>query len=556
MTHEVSFGEFARRWLRRVAEKVLLFQSGRHIRSRHIPCAVASSGRHTEYACCSGRFSAAACLRGVASKFAIAVSLSISVASAPEASGNWPDRSTSTSPAGTQQTDKEGEEERKKKQEELKKRVATAHKPVYYLNDFSYVLDPNYRGYQLGDNLKRNQLFRRGRYDIGGEYRLRQHSENNMRGLGLTGVDDDFLLRRTRLYGNFEFTENIRVFGEMIDARSDFENFAPRLIEVNEYDMLNLFVDARLLANGEQSLSVRAGRQELLFGDQRLISPLDWANTRRTFDGYRFTSKATDWAVDGFWTRPVFPDPRSFDSPDLDQEFMGLYSTYSGRENQTIDLYAIRYLNNAGVNDFAFNTLGSRWTGGIDDFLWDLEGMFQGGRNTDGSAHNAGAATVGVGRKLSRSERNPILWLYMDWASGDDATGAGNGFHHLFPLAHKYNGLMDLFGRRNLIDANILLTFKPTSKVNMLVWYHYFMLANDNDTPYSIAMTPFNPANAPASRDLGHELDLLATVALSTRQQLLLGYSYFWSGAYFSRTPGVPTSSDANFLYTQWSVAF
>lgn len=32
----------------------------------------------------------------------------------------------------------------------------------------------------------------------------------------------------------------------MIDARGDFENLAPRGIKVNEYDMLNLFVDAKL----------------------------------------------------------------------------------------------------------------------------------------------------------------------------------------------------------------------------------------------------------------------------------------------------------------------
>jgi hypothetical protein len=30
---------------------------------------------------------------------------------------------------------------------------------------------------------------------------------------------------------------------------------------------------------------VRVGRQELLYGSQRLISTLDWANTRRTFQG-------------------------------------------------------------------------------------------------------------------------------------------------------------------------------------------------------------------------------------------------------------------------------
>jgi len=447
------------------------------------------------------------------------------------------------------------QQEKQEKQEELKKKIATAHKPVYYLNDFSYVLDPTYRGYQLGDNWKRRNLFRRGRYDVGGEYRLQHHSENNMRGLGLTGVDDDFLLRRTRLYGNFEFTQNLRVFAEMIDARSDFHNFAPRLIDVNEYDMLNLFLDAKLLSSGDNSLTVRAGRQELLFGDQRVISPLDWANTRRTFDGYRFTAKSKTFTLDGFWTNPVLPEARSFDSPPLDQEFMGLYSSFTGRKNETLDTYLLRYINGTGANDFAFNTLGSRWNGSQGDFLWDLEGAFQGGRNTDGSAHQAGAFTIGAGRKLFSSESNPILWMYFDWASGDDARGAGNGYHHLFPLAHRFNGLMDLFGRRNLGDANVLFTFKPGKKLSLLFWYHYFWLANENDTPYSVVMTPFNPANEPVSRELGHELDMLAIYAISPRQQFQLGYSYFWSGAYY-RTPGVPTDRNASFLYTQWSLAF
>ena len=320
--------------------------------------------------------------------------------------------------------------------------------------------------------------------------------------------------------------------------------------------MLNLFLDARLWSDGDRSVTARAGRQELLFGDQRVISPLDWANTRRTFDGYRVTAKSKELVVDGFWTRPVFPDARSFDSPDLAQEFMGIYSSYSGFEQQIWDFYTLRYLNNSGPNDFAFNTLGTRWNGSYEDFLWDFEGAYQGGRNTDGSAHDAGAFTIGLGRKLSRSERNPVLWFYFDWASGDDATGAGNGYHHLFPLAHKYNGLMDLFGRRNLGDANVLFTVKPTPKLNLLVWYHYFWLVNGNDTPYSVVMTPFNAANAPGSRDLGHELDLLATYALTPRQQMQLGYSHFWAGGYYARTPGVPTRSGADFFYTQGSMAF
>jgi hypothetical protein len=448
-------------------------------------------------------------------------------------------------------------EKAKKKQEDLKKQVATAHKGVYFNNDFSYVLDPAYKGYQLGDRFKRNKFLSEGMYDIGGEYRLRQHSENNIRGLGLTGVDDDFLLRRMRLYGNFEVNKNVRVFAEMIDAKSDFENNRPRAIEVNEYDVLNLFADAKLWSDGDRSITARAGRQELLLGDQRLISPLDWANTRRTFDGYRVTTKSKNLIMDGFYTHPVIVDEIRFDSPDFRQELMGLYWSYTGFEDETLDFYAIRYNNASGTDNFDYNTLGTRLNGSEGNQLYDIEVMFQGGTNTDGSAHEAASYTAGLGRKLhALSDWNPIWWCYFDWASGSDQRGASNGFHHLFPLAHKYNGFMDLFGRRNLGDANTFLTFKPSKKLTMLMWYHYFFLANGDDTPYNIAMRPFNAVNTPSSRDLGHELDLLGTYAISPRQSLVMGYSHFWAGKYYSLTAGVPSRDDADFLYSQWSIAY
>jgi hypothetical protein len=55
----------------------------------------------------------------------------------------------------------------------------------------------------------------------------------------------------------------------------------------------------------EMQVIGRTGRQELLLGAERLVSPLDWANTRRTFDGYRATFKGSQNAVDLFFTNPV-----------------------------------------------------------------------------------------------------------------------------------------------------------------------------------------------------------------------------------------------------------
>lgn len=452
-----------------------------------------------------------------------------------------------------------GNDEKKdaqKKCEELNKKVASAHKPLFFDNDFSYLCDPDWCGCLLGDGLKKRCLPGGGSYDIGGQFRMRYHAEQNMRGLGLTGVDDDFLLYRTRIYGDFRFSPNLRFYAEMLDAESNYENFGPRPIEVNRTEMQNLFIDARLMERDGKSLTARIGRQELLYGAQRAISPLDWANTRRTFDGARVMYKTKDRSIDGFWTNPVVPDDHSFDSPDRDREFMGLYSSYTGCKDQTRDIYFLRLLNRRGANDFKFNTIGARWQGSQESFLWDFETAYQFGDNTDGSDHAAGMATFGIGKKLGCHCWKPTLWAYYDWASGDDATGAGNGFHHSFPLAHKYQGFMDLFGRRNIEDVNFLLTMQPTKNLKLLAWYHYFFLETQTDTPYSVVMTPFNAGNAPGSADLGHEIDLLATWKLDARQNVLFGFSHFFSGNYYDTTPGVPFNGDADFFYTQYSINF
>jgi hypothetical protein len=145
---------------------------------------------------------------------------------------------------------------------------------------------------------------------------------------------------------------------------------------------------------------------------------------------------------------------------------------------------------------------------------------------------------------------------YYDWANGTDDRGAGNGFNQLFPLAHKYLGFMDLFGRSNIESPNVQLTMQPHEKLKVLVWYYYFFLQNGNDAPYSVVMSPFNPANAPASRDLGHEIDLLFTYSLTPRIELLFGYSHFFAGDYYKLTPGVPYDGDADFFYTHFLVNF
>ncbi len=224
----------------------------------------------------------------------------------------------------------------KKKKEALKKKIGTAYKDPFYLNDFSYLNDPNYNGFQLGEGLKGLELGDRGRLDVGGQYRLRHHSERNMRNVntspgtaigGLTGRDDDFLLDRTRLYSDYKINQRLRVYAEFLHAKSHFEDFAPRIIEENDFDIQNLFADAVLLDSEFGKLSGRYGRQELLFGAQRLLSPLDWANTRRTFEGGRLTWSDDHRTTDLLLVRPATLRPEDHDTPNQDQALWGVYNS-------------------------------------------------------------------------------------------------------------------------------------------------------------------------------------------------------------------------------------
>lgn len=444
---------------------------------------------------------------------------------------------------------------KKKKAEELKKKVAGAYKDPFYLNDFSYLKDPNYKGSEVGEGLKGMRVGEKGKLDFGGQYRLRYHGEHNMRGAGLTGRDDNFLLDRTRFYFNYKMNDRVRIFSEFLDAGSSYENFAPRGIEVQHLDAQNLFADALLFDSDAGKLSGRFGRQELLFGAQRLLSPLDWANTRRTFEGGRMTWSNDDRTTDLLLVRPLTLNVDRFDSPNQDQVLYGVYNSNKTFKNGPIDTYYLGFENN--VTFQRVHTVGTLIKGEADDILWDNEFGYQFGRNGDSSDISAFATTFGLGKKL-KGDLKPVVWMYYDYASGDDSIN--NGWNQLFPLGHRYLGFMDFFGRRNIHDINASLTVSPTDKFTILTWYHYLALANGNQGPYNVTNSAFNPGGTVGSKDLGHEIDILGTYKVNKRSDLVLGYSHFFSGDYYRLSRNAANNplfnGDADFFYTQWHYNF
>lgn len=461
------------------------------------------------------------------------------------------------------------------KQKALAKQQAGAYKPVYYNNDFSYLNDPAYCGWALGEYFKQNQVCCDTTVDVGGEYRLRFHGEHNMRTRPLSGFNDDFLLQRTRLYLNLKHNEWLRFYAEGIDAASEGNRHPSRAIEVNRFDALNLFADARLTEN----IWFRGGRQELIYGNQRLVSPLDWSNTRRTFDGLKAFYKSDAWDFDAFWTRPVplaqhLPDDTNFDSNDSSQEFLGCYATYKAVENHTYDFYFLRLaeydivnIGGQAVDGYDNNTFGARWQGKSGSWLMELEGGYQFGEYNQ-LDKDAGFYTVGVGHEWANAKYKPVVWVYYDWASGDSDPNDGHfgTFNQLFPLGHKYLGFMDFFARQNIETANVQTTLQLNEKMSLLFWYYVFWLDSKTDFVSDAGGTrSFVDPTGSSSPYLGQELDILLQWTLTPRSDIWFGYSHFWTGDYF-KSPTVNTVApppgvvldpdDADFFYCQWALRF
>jgi hypothetical protein len=431
--------------------------------------------------------------------------------------------------------------------------------PFGFFNaDFRYLDKKDNKQNDLFDPLKRIHCGENWMFSFGGEERLRWENLTDYR---LTGRDNSYLLYRTRLLGDLWYRDQFRIYAEYIDAAISFQDLPPQLVDQNRSDFLNLFFDLKICEWGDAPVYVRGGRQELLFGSERLISPLDWVNTRRTFEGVRLFRHSDQFDADFFWVQPVIPNRAHFDSVDWKANFSGAWFAYRPAKGRVLDWY---YLNLDGARPVAageggvlgaynVNTIGSRYHGDCHNVLWDVEGMYQFGSWSSQSI-SAGAYTVELGYNWADWSMTPQFWIGYDWASGDwhpGQTGTHGTFNQLFPFAHPYFGYLDLVGRQNINDFNMQLAMFPTKWIITWLQFHIFRLDSDKDALYAAngARLRQDPTGR-AGGEVGNELDFATNFHLSAHQDLLIGYSKLFAGSFIRQTgnPGSP-----ELFYIQYS---
>jgi hypothetical protein len=395
---------------------------------------------------------------------------------------------------------------------------------------------------------------------VGGKVRLRVENWENF---GFRAdQDDDFLLYRAFLNARLRLAPGASVFVEGKHAEADGRDLpgGNRAIDTDSLDLHQAYADLSFALAEGQRLELRPGRQELQFGKQRLISPLDWVNTRRSFDGVRAAWADTEGRVDAFATRLVRSDKREFNDGDSGEDFHGLYATRRLSPTLSGDLYALWLDRESAQFGSATNreerlTLGGRlWGAPAETALdYDVEVAGQGGDFGDQDIR-AWMAAAEVGVTAADFPGRPRFHLAYDYASGDAdaADGDVETFNQLYPLGHAYFGFADLVGRQNIRAASGGLTAHPAPQLTLKVDFHWFNLAESGDALYN-AGGGVARAGGDHGNTVGRELDLLLRYAPTDGLVLLAGFSRFFTEEFVQRSG---PSEDVDFGYASVEFTF
>jgi hypothetical protein len=376
---------------------------------------------------------------------------------------------------------------------------------------------------------------------VRGEFRARIEG---FTGGGFADNSDAYWMDRFRLNATVNPTTSMKFVVQVQDARA-FDKTAG-----SQAAPLRDTLDLRM-AYGEfgSTNTVRIGRQELVFGEQRLIGHLSWLNTARTFDGARVTLKRKGLQLDAFAASVVTIQPDLFDRSGYGNGLYGAYlSTTTIVPNQTLEPYVFWRQSRGiaaelgGVADLHQATFGVRMAGKLPSaFDYSTETAAQTG-SVGRDEVRAWASHWLVGKTLTGVFALPRFFTEYNYASGDAnrADGTRGTFDQLYPTGHDKYGLADQVGWRNIHHARLGVELKPSATWGVNGGYHSWWLASVTDALYSAGGAAVARSVAgTAGRHVGQEIDIQAAYNYSPQLQVGAGYAYLIPGEFLTNTtPG------------------
>jgi hypothetical protein len=349
-----------------------------------------------------------------------------------------------------------------------------------------------------------------------GEVRVRSEMDN--RDFETSTPPNYYTLMRTRLGASVQPIENVKVYLQIQDSRTfgeerDANNKFNPVNNMRNLDLSQGFLQIDNFIYND--LTLKVGRMKLLYGNERVMSPINWANIGRSFDGGFLSYKIPNHKFDAFLMNVGETTiPPSSATPndvmyirDYGQLFSGIYYSNTYFLQHQIDLYFIHQLDRKvtvpSYNDLNRFTVGTFAKGTIKkEIFYEVELAFQLGTAKD-KGITASLFGITAGYKFEDSNLSTISLSFERLSGTPGTSSVVRTFDPSYGSGHKFYGLMDYFVNlprdtydRGLQDIYATVVMNPTENTIVHCELHDFRLAE----------------SLSGQRALGQELDIIGNM--------------------------------------------
>jgi hypothetical protein len=365
-----------------------------------------------------------------------------------------------------------------------------------------------------------------------------------------------FISQRTRLnllYTTYRIklgvsVQDVRVWGQDVSTTNKSTTQDNNGLLLHEAWAEILLSDT---ANRNSALSLKLGRQELVYDDQRLIGNLDWLQQGRRHDAMLLKYEKASWRLhlaaafnqnkeNASGTIYTSTPPGNYTAGTNGATmYKSLAFLYAGKKLKQGTASLLFFTDQ--FNKYHTETIGGTTTKVYETGAWS---RFTTGAYLNNNFHQlaltAGAyyqfGTNAAGQQVNAEMIN-LLALYpvgkkltvgagLDYTSGGTSASGTHQFDPLYGTPHKFWGLMDYFyaasafGSGGLMDYYLRGKWKINARQTLTADGHQF----------SSAVHLENPAKpGDNAKSFGQEIDLVYNYAVTPQIVLEGGYSHFFS---------------------------
>ncbi len=380
--------------------------------------------------------------------------------------------------------------------------------------------------------------------------------------------DDSYMLTRIRIGFTYDLTDSLELRASLQDSRVfgwSFDNsdwYSKEFGMVNNPQQDNTEFYETYLRYHDEHYEVKAGRQKIAYGDNRVFGPGEWKNAGKwVWDALKASYKDGENFIDLFYGGTMLHDP-----DELSTEHRhgytggGLYGHYALGKSGAFEPIAAYKLNDE-ANDM-YNKLESYYLGfrlydeDFHGFFYDTTYIKALGEytKTDGTTVDIDAQGYHLEGGYRFKPQKLKIGVGYTYASGDDpTTPERETFDGVFGASDKYYGRLNLFSWSNLKDYELFAIYKGLPKTDIKLEYHKFYADEPTNKWKSYTIKDIK------SDEYGDEIDLVAVYKYDKVLSLQLGFSYFTAGDYIAEAATKDqyiTDDDAYGVFMQIQLKF